>query len=239
MRLKTREIEEWTPFKRLSEDLQQQVKKYHRYIWRKTNGVDVENLFNNLPRDLRMNIKRELCLDLLKKVDEFKKFNEATLDALCDCVKPAFYIERTYFVREGDTIDEMLFVVHGKLWSYAKAKTTASTSSDNRTKRNYLKDGEFCGEELVAWAMDDPSSSNLPMSKRTIQALTKVEAFALMADDLKNVFIKYHLSSPSELNLNHLMIQAARVIQDAWRQHHTLTNSRRAAGQMELGLQVM
>lgn len=71
MRLKGREIEQWTPFQKLSENLQQQVKKYQRYIWRETNGVDVENLLNNLPRDLRRNIKRELCLELLRKVSSF------------------------------------------------------------------------------------------------------------------------------------------------------------------------
>ncbi|XP_031262125.1 cyclic nucleotide-gated ion channel 1-like [Pistacia vera] len=208
------------------------------YIWQETNGVDVDNLPNNLPKDLRMNIKRELCLELLKKVEEFKKLNETTLDALCDCVKPAFYIERTHIIREGDPIEEMLFIVHGKLWTYtSKAKTTASASASESTEhckenknknckiKDHLKDGDFCGEEFIAWALDEPSSSNLPMSTRTIQALTKVEAFALVADDLKNVFIKYHLSSSCELNLNHPMIQAARVIQDAWRRHHTSTNS--------------
>lgn len=68
MRLKAQEIEQWTPFRKLSGKLQQQVKKYQRYVWREIKGVDVENLLNNLPKDLRRNIMRELCLDLLKKV---------------------------------------------------------------------------------------------------------------------------------------------------------------------------
>lgn len=71
MRLKVREIEQRMPFQKLSGNLQQQIKKYQQYVWRETKGVDVENLISNLPRDLRRNIKRELCLDLLKKVSSF------------------------------------------------------------------------------------------------------------------------------------------------------------------------
>ncbi|KAJ0099968.1 hypothetical protein Patl1_20331 [Pistacia atlantica] len=218
MRLKRREIEQWMSFGKLSENLQQQVKKHQRYIWRETNGVDVDNLLNNLPKDLRMNIKRELCSELLKKVEEFKKLNEKILDALCDCVKPAFYIERTHIICEGDPIDELLFIVHGKLWTYtSKAKTISSSSA------YHLKDGDFCGEELIAWALDEPLSSNLPMSTRTIQALTKVEAFALLANDLKNVYKLFKRLNRTQLQhafryySEHWRTWAACRIQAAWR----------------------
>lgn len=190
------------------------------------------------------------------KVEEFKKLDEATLDALCDCVKPAFFIERAHIVREDYPIDEMLFVVQGKLWTYTsksragRAGASGSASfnnyrdNDNKSKKDHLEVGDFCGEELVAWVMDDPSSSNLPTSTRTIQALTKVEAFALMADDLKNVFIKHQLCTSSELNLKQLMTQAARVIQDAWRRRRNSSrssgsmNSTRSSGEIDSSLQV-
>lgn len=192
-----------------------------------------------------MNIHLNLIHEMCFKVEEFKKLDEATLDALCDCVKPAFFIERAHIVREDYPIDEMFFVVQGKLWNYT-SKSRASGSArfnnhrdnDNKSKKDHLKDGDFCGEELVAWAMDDPSSSNLPISTRTIQALTKVEAFALMADDLKNVFINHQLCTYSELNWKNLMTQAARVIQDAWRRYHTRRNSTRSTGEIDSSLQV-
>lgn len=180
------------------------------------------------------------------KVEEFKKLNDATLDALCDCVKPAFYIERTHIVREGYPIDEMLFVVQGKQWTYtSKGRTTRLETSNHcrdydiiPSKKDHLEDGDFCGEELVAWAMDDPSSSNLPVSTRTIQALTKVEAFALMADDLKKVFIKHQLSSTPALNFDHVL-KAVRVIQDAWRRYQSRRNSTRSTGEMDSDLRLI
>ncbi|KAF2312153.1 hypothetical protein GH714_028302 [Hevea brasiliensis] len=48
-----------------------------------------------------------------------------------------------------------------------------------------LTAGDFCGEELLTWALDPHSSSNLPISTRTVQTITEVEAFALWADGLK------------------------------------------------------
>ncbi|GAY45537.1 hypothetical protein CUMW_090210 [Citrus unshiu] len=193
MTLKPREIEEWQPFQKLSKNLQQKVKKYKSYIRRKTDYIDVQNLLNNLPNELRRELKRELCWNLLKKVQGFRKLNEVTLDALCDCVKPTFFTEHTHLIREGDPIDEMIFVVQGKLRTYTfKDIQSGSTSSDhkrydgkNTRKEDLLQDGDFYGEELIDWALRDRFSFDIPKSNRTIQALTNVDAFMLMADDLK------------------------------------------------------
>lgn len=69
--MKPREVEEWKPFQKLSVSLQQEVKKYKPYIRRKTNHIDVENLLNNISKELGKKIKRELCWHLLKKVSSF------------------------------------------------------------------------------------------------------------------------------------------------------------------------
>lgn len=71
MTLKPREIEEWEPFQKLSKNLQHKVKEYKSYIRQKTDYIDVENLLNNLPKELRRKIKHELCWNLLKKVSSF------------------------------------------------------------------------------------------------------------------------------------------------------------------------
>ena len=50
-----------------------------------------------------------------------------------------------------------------------------------------LKASDFCGEELFAWVMNPRSSTNLPISTRTVIAQTEVEAFAPRATNLKFV----------------------------------------------------
>ncbi|KAI4384812.1 hypothetical protein MLD38_002915 [Melastoma candidum] len=113
------------------------------------------------------------------KVPMFEKTDEQLLDALCDRLKPALYTEDSYVVRDGDPVDEMLFIMRGRLLTM--------TTNGGRTgffNSVYLKAGDVCGEELLTWALDPHTSGNLPTSTRTVQALTEVEGFVLVADDL-------------------------------------------------------
>lgn len=70
MRQKEKELEQWPPFRTLSQNLQQQI-KYHLYTWDETRNFDIENLIANLPEDLGRETTSELCLELLKKVSFF------------------------------------------------------------------------------------------------------------------------------------------------------------------------
>lgn len=182
MRLRSREIEQWKPYKKLSPQLKQQIKQYQKYKWQESRGVDVENLLKNFPKEMIKNIKRELCLELLKKVKQFSNLGKRMLNDLCYHAKPVLFIENSYMRKEGDQIDEMLFIVQGNLMTYS--------SSSKDTSR--LEDGDFCGEELLQeWLYcqyQQSISLPLPTSDTNIKALSKVEAFALPADDLKNVY---------------------------------------------------
>ena len=117
----------------------------------------------------------------------FEKMDEQLLDALCDHLKPVLYTAKSYIFREGDPVDEMLFIMRGTLASMTTngGRTGFFNSVD-------LKAGDFCGEELLTWALD-PHSTNLPISTRTVVAIMKVEAFALMAYDLKFVASQFQL----------------------------------------------
>ncbi|KAK0598195.1 hypothetical protein LWI29_032468 [Acer saccharum] len=214
MKLKVREIEHWATFKKLPMNLRQQVKKYQRHVWRETKGVDVQNLLNNLPSDLRKNIKRNLCLKLIKKVPIFESLPEQQLNAMCIQLKPVLYPGDTYIVRVGDSVDEMLFIVRG----------TLSSRGINGRDRNLSDELKFCGEELSSWAIDPQSSSDQrPLSTSTIKTLTEVEAFALMADDLKDAFTKFMLPFPKHILpiFRYFSLRwrrwAACIIQAAWR----------------------
>ncbi|TXG71164.1 hypothetical protein EZV62_006099 [Acer yangbiense] len=138
-------IQKWFPFGKLSEKLQNFIMEYQRNNWQQTGEIDVKKLLSNLPENLQNDIKRDLCLDLLKKVEKFGDWSEASLLHLCDCVKPIVYTERTLIVREGDPIDKMLFVLQGKLWTFSSGdKTDGSTNNVSHEKqKNLLKEGDF------------------------------------------------------------------------------------------------
>ncbi|KAL3530552.1 hypothetical protein ACH5RR_009874 [Cinchona calisaya] len=181
-RIKRTDTEQWMHHRQLPQELRQSVRKYDQYKWVATRGVDEEALLKGLPLDLRRDIKRHLCYDLVRRVPLFDQMDERMLDAICERLKPALCTQGTCVVREGDPVNEMLFIIRGNLDSY--------TTNGGRTgffNSCHIGPGDFCGEELLTWALDPRPSVILPSSTRTVKAISEVEAFALIAEDLKFV----------------------------------------------------
>ncbi|XP_052188060.1 cyclic nucleotide-gated ion channel 1-like isoform X2 [Diospyros lotus] len=220
MRIKRRDAEQWMSHRLLPEPLRERIRRHEQYKWQETRGVDEDNLVRVLPKDLRRDIKHHLCLALLMRVPMFEKMDEQLLDAMCDRLQPVLYTEDSFIVREGDPVDEMLFIMRGKLLT--------ATTNGGRTgflNSDYLKEGDFCGEELLTWALDPHPSSNLPTSTRTVQALSEVESFALKADDLKFVASQFRRLHSKQLRHTFRFYSqqwrtwAACFIQAGWRRY--------------------
>ncbi|KAK3035826.1 hypothetical protein RJ639_034642 [Escallonia herrerae] len=181
-RVRRRDTEEWMRHRQLPPDLQDRVRRFVQYKWLATRGVDEESILRSLPLDLRRQIQRHLCLALVRRVPFFSQMDDQLLDAICERLVSSLSTKDTYIVREGDPVNEMLFVIRGQLDS--------STTNGGRSgffNSITLKPGDFCGEELLTWALIPTSNLNLPLSTRTVRSLTEVEAFALRAEDLKFV----------------------------------------------------
>nr|POE83914.1 cyclic nucleotide-gated ion channel 1 [Quercus suber] len=182
--------------------------------------VYVENLIPDLPPDLQNNVKRHLCLNLLKNL-KFVKDNglaakhEQLLLKICDSLKPKFYQEQSYIVQEGDPIDAVFFITEGTVWT-----CTSSSNGGEDSQHAERLEKNFFGEELLEWVMKASSAdmynlSKLPIYSKTLKTHTKVEAFALMASDLKQI---WH-SKLSRFGPEGLQSQAASRLQRGWRGH--------------------
>jgi cyclic nucleotide gated channel len=220
MRVKRRDTEQWMKHRQLPREIVERVRRFDQYKWVATRGVDEEVLVQSLPLDLRRDIKRHLCLDLVRRVPLFDQMDDSLLDAMCERLKPALNTEGTYIVREGDPVNEMLFIIRGKLES--------ATTNGGRTgflNVGNLGPGDFCGEELLTWALDPKPSSNLPTSTRTVKALVEVEAFALFAEDLKFVAGQFRRLHSKQLQhtfryySHQWRTWAACFVQAAWRRY--------------------
>ncbi|GKV03298.1 hypothetical protein SLEP1_g15625 [Rubroshorea leprosula] len=220
MRVKRRDSEQWMHHRMLPPDLIERVRRYDQYKWLETRGVDEENLVQSLPKDLRRDIKRHLCLALVRRVPLFESMDDRLLDAICERLKPCLFTEKTYIVREGDPVDEMLFIIRGRLES-----VTTDGGRSGFFNTGWLKEGDFCGEELLTWALDPKSGANLPSSTRTVRAWTEVEGFALTAEELKFVASQFRrLHSRQVQHTFRFYSQqwrtwAACFIQAAWRRY--------------------
>ncbi|KAJ9171505.1 hypothetical protein P3X46_014864 [Hevea brasiliensis] len=220
MRVKRRDAEQWMAHRMLPDNLRERIRRYEQYKWQETRGVEERTLIRTLPKDLRRDINHHLCFNLIMRVPMFAKMDEQILDAICDRLKPALYTKDSFIVREGDPVDEMLFIMRGDLVSV--------TTNGGRTgffNAVYLKGGDFCGEALLTWALDPHPSSHLPISSRTVQALMEVEAFALVAEDLKSVASQFRRLHHKDIQhtFRFFSVQwrtwAACFIQAAWRRY--------------------
>ncbi|XP_057422696.1 protein CNGC15a-like [Lotus japonicus] len=185
-RIRRTDTERWMHHRQLPGYLKQSVRRHDQFRWVATRGVDEEAILRDLPADLRRDIKRHLCLNLVRQVPLFDDMDEKMLDAICERLKPSLCTPGTCLVREGDPVNEMLFIVRGRLDS--------CTTNGGRTgffNSSGLGSGDFCGEELLPWALDPRSTIVLPSSTRTVEAITEVEAFALIAEDLKFVATQF------------------------------------------------
>jgi cyclic nucleotide gated channel, plant len=114
----------------------------------------------------------------------------------------------------------MHFILHGSLES-----VTTDGGGSGFFNKVQLKEGSFCGEELLTWALDPKPAANFPTSTRTVKALTEVEAFALCAEELKFVASQFRrLHSRQVQHTFRFYSQqwrtwAACFIQVAWRRH--------------------
>ncbi|GMY24893.1 probable cyclic nucleotide-gated ion channel 16 [Fagus crenata] len=179
-RVKRRDTEEWMRHRQLPPELQERIRRFVQFKWLSTRGVDEGSILRALPLDIRRDIQRHLCLALVRRVPFFEQMDNQLLDAICERLVSSLNTKDTYIIREGDPVNEMLFIIRGLLES--------STTNGGRSgffNSITLRPGDFCGEELLTWALMPTSSLNLPSSTRTVKSLTEVEAFALRAEDLK------------------------------------------------------
>ncbi|RAL46078.1 hypothetical protein DM860_006232 [Cuscuta australis] len=219
-RTRRTDTERWMHHRQLPLELRQSVRKYDQYKWLATRGVDEDSLLKGLPLDLRRDIKRHLCYDLVRRVPLFDEMDGRMMDAICERLNPVLCTQDTCLMREGDPVNEMLFIIRGNLDSY--------TTNGGRTgffNSCGIGPGDFCGEELLTWALDPRPSVILPSSTRTVRAVSEVEAFALAADDLKFVAGQFRRLHSKQLRhkfrfySHQWRMWAATFIQAAWRRH--------------------
>ncbi|XP_051130210.1 protein CNGC15b-like [Andrographis paniculata] len=216
-RVRRTDMEKWMRHRQLPREMRERVRRYDLYRWVTARGVDEEAILRELPLDLRRDIKHHLCLDLVRRVPLFDEMDGSTLDAICERLKPVLCTAATCVVREGDPVTEMLFILRGRLDS-----STTNGGQIGFFNSCVLSSGDFCGDELLSWALYPRPSGLLPSSTRTVIAITEVEAFALISADVKFVasqFRKLHskqLKHKFRFHSHQWRTWAACFIQAAW-----------------------
>ena len=98
----------------------------------------------------------------------------------------------------------MLFITQSSVWCFK------TSNGENGEGPQCVEKGDFCKEELLEqWFNSSPSPklSHILISTKTVKIFTKVEAFALTANDLK-ILVARHSDALS--NAKTKFTQAAR-----------------------------
>ena len=119
-----------------------------------------------------------------------ENIHETKLQKISDNLKPVSFDENSYIIREGEPIDTAYFIMRGVAieWSF-KARVNGEATTSSSQYPNWLEKGAFFGQELLhEWTSGQQASSssnifNLPLSSKIVKSHTKVEAFALKAND--------------------------------------------------------
>ncbi|KAH9625288.1 hypothetical protein KSS87_009046 [Heliosperma pusillum] len=219
MQLRCGDMEWWMRRRQLPSRLRQRVRHYERQNWFTTGGVEEMELIKDLPEGLRRDIKRYLCLDLIKKVPVFHCLDDLILDNICDRVKPLIYCKDEKIMREGDPVQRMVFIVGGRIKSNQNL-------SKGMVATDILEPGSFLGDELLSWCLRKPFTHRLPASSATFICLEPTEAFGLDAYDLHYItehfrykFANETLKRTLRYHSSHWRTWAAVNVQFAWRRY--------------------
>ncbi|PIM99958.1 K+-channel ERG [Handroanthus impetiginosus] len=219
MQLRCRDMEWWMRRRQLPSQLRKRVRRFERQRWVSMGGDDEMELIKDLPEGLRRDIKRFLCLDLIKKVPLFHSLDDLILDNICDRLKPLVFSKDEKIILEGDLVQRIVFIVHGRVKS-------SQNLSQGMAAISLLEPGGFFGDELFSWCLRRPFLDRLPASSATFTCLEATEAFALEANNLRYItdhfrykFANERLTRTARYYSSYWRTWAAINIQLAWRRY--------------------
>ncbi|PWZ24238.1 Cyclic nucleotide-gated ion channel 2 [Zea mays] len=229
MQLRFRDMEWWMRRRQLPSRLRQRVRKYERERWAAVTGDEEMEMIKDLPEGLRRDIKRYLCLELVKQVPLFHGMDDLILDNICDRLRPLVFSSGEKVIREGDPVQRMVFILQGKLRSTQPlTKGVVATCM--------LGAGNFLGDELLSWCLRRPFVDRLPASSATFECVEAAQAFCLDAPDLRFItehfrykFANEKLRRTARYYSSNWRTWAAVNIQLAWRRYRARASTDLAA----------
>ncbi len=159
--------------RKLPRSLQNKMRDYYRYMWKKRMGYDESSFLQGLPPGLKTEVSLHLKQEVIEMIDLFKDADEEFIKEIALHLKPMILLPGDCAFREGDEGKEMYFVVKGDL---------AVLSKNEDSMLATLSSGDFFGE--IALFMDKPRTAS-------IKAITYCDLYTLEKTRFKYVVSKY------------------------------------------------
>ncbi|XP_030943960.1 cyclic nucleotide-gated ion channel 1-like isoform X2 [Quercus lobata] len=204
---KEESINSWIQNKKLKAETSSEIIKIMQKKFHEKEDIYVEILISELPSQLQRDVKNQICFNPLKNLmiekenDLASPKHDKLLRDICNSLKPVYYNEQCYIVREGEPMDAVFLITDGSAWAFPSSSNGEGTGTASRHAER-LEAGDFFGEELFE-LVSEPYSANMfnlprvPIYPKSLKTHTKVEAFVLMANDFAFV-VEEKLLNPAE-----------------------------------------
>ncbi|XP_004306233.1 PREDICTED: cyclic nucleotide-gated ion channel 1-like [Fragaria vesca subsp. vesca] len=174
-----------------------------RYRVEENQDVHVENIVSILSPVQKRLVMCPLCLDLLKNVSLLEEIGDQVLKAISEHLNWEFYAVDSYIIREGEPLRKMFFIRQGTALTYTtRTDQMSGGSTSGSSIIDNLEKGDLYGEELLEWAFNFGSFSNLLVSTISVVSQEIVEAFVIRAKDLKKIVSTFWWQFSRKLQLN-------------------------------------
>jgi hypothetical protein len=96
-------------------DIDAKVRHYYEYIWERYRGLDKNEMLNDLPGPLRLEILLHLASNILETVPLFRYCSPALRNALLTSLESRTYTPDSYIANEGELGKSIFFLVEGSV----------------------------------------------------------------------------------------------------------------------------
>ncbi|KAL6127249.1 hypothetical protein ACLB2K_075290 [Fragaria x ananassa] len=196
IRIKKNDIDNWIQNNGLEKDMKEEIMKNINEKLEKDISADLDDIYSLLRPYTRKVVKRFVGMKTLRKVPMLSEVDGRVLKMMCDYLKPVHYQENTMVFEMGVPFDRMVFITDGSMWTYTTATNHQTSHSGNATsgglvtssstEAHFLEKGDAYGHMLLQLASSS-SFKALPISVANVKCQSKVEAFVLTANDLRNI----------------------------------------------------
>lgn len=108
-------INTFLKYKKVPKDLTESIYDYYKFLWENRQGIEGNQILDELPYSLKMKVAMFLNKDTFSKISIFKDAPQEIISEIVLQLKPEIYIPGDFIFREGETGDKMYFISFGSV----------------------------------------------------------------------------------------------------------------------------
>jgi len=166
------EVKEWIKELSLDMDLRHRVIKYYEHYLTKQSVFDETAILSKLPATLRHEVMMEVNKDMVKKVHFFQGQEDHMVSFVMQLLVSQFYLPGDYVFREGDSANDMYFLVRGRMEVLGREGLVYKV----------LEEGQHFGEVALLTQRTRTAS---------VRAVVHSQVLALRKDAIESVQLRY------------------------------------------------